>query len=258
MQITKIKKLKGNKYSLTIDNYNIVTFDNVILKYNLLYNKIIDEKTYTKILEETKYYEIYDKVEKYVLKKMRSEKQVKEYLDKLNIEPKTIDDIIEKLKKNNILNDKEYCRAFIHDSIFLSKKGINRIRNELLSQNIQKEIIESVLNEFDIDVLDEKLKKLIINKLKSNKKYSSYYLKQKVLNELIKDGYDRDKILNIMKTIEISDEFIIEKEFEKTAKKLAIKYQGKEFIDKLRYKMLAKGFTTEKINYLIEQKNKEE
>ena len=44
MLITKIEKLKNNKYKIIIDDEKIITFDNVILDNNLLYKKVIDKE----------------------------------------------------------------------------------------------------------------------------------------------------------------------------------------------------------------------
>ena len=56
MKIEKIKKLKSGKYKLELDNdQSIITYDDVILKNNLLYNKEIDNdklnELYNKPLE---------------------------------------------------------------------------------------------------------------------------------------------------------------------------------------------------------------
>ena len=45
MDIKKIKKMNNDKYQIiTTDNKKIITYDSVILKYNLLYKKSIDSE----------------------------------------------------------------------------------------------------------------------------------------------------------------------------------------------------------------------
>ena len=98
MLITKIQKLKNNKYNLIIDGEKIITYDNVILDNNLLYKKVIDKDLYNKIIEDTNFYDVYNVVVKYIMKKRRSEKEIKEYLKKYNLESNKKDIIISKLK----------------------------------------------------------------------------------------------------------------------------------------------------------------
>lgn len=252
MQITKIQKLKNNKYNIIIDGEKITTFDNVILENNLLYKKVIDKVLYEKIVEDTKYFDIYNKTIKYILKRRRSEKEIREYLIKNGLIQ--IEDTIKRLKKNNLINDLEYCKAFINDSILLGKSGINKIKNELIKQGIDINIIEESLKNIDSSIFDNKLEKIIIKKIKANKKYSNMYLKQKILNELMNLGYTKDSIINILEENIIDDNNILDNEFDKIYFKLLKKYDGEELIKKVKIKLLSKGFKLEEINILIQRK----
>ena len=53
MIINKLIKLKNNKYKIITDDIEIVTYDNVILDYELLYKKNIDKETYENIVKDT-------------------------------------------------------------------------------------------------------------------------------------------------------------------------------------------------------------
>ena len=112
MLISKIEKLKNNKYKLRIDGEKITTFDHVILENNLLYKKIIDDDLYKKIISDTSFYNIYNLVVKYIIKKRRSEKEVNEYLMKYDLELDKNKKIISKLKSINLIDDKAFCRAY--------------------------------------------------------------------------------------------------------------------------------------------------
>ena len=165
MQIQKIQKLKNNKYKVLIDSESIIIFDNVILDNNLLYKKNIDINLYNKILEDNKYYDVYNKVLKYILKKMRSEKEIRQYISKFEINNIFIDKIINKLKDNNLVNDINFCRSFINDNIYLSKNGINKIRNELINNDVSIEVIDEELEKIDREVIYNKLEKLIFKRI---------------------------------------------------------------------------------------------
>lgn len=254
MNINKIIKLKNNKYKILIDDEFITTYDNVILENELLYKKKLDKELYNKIKKDTEYYDIYDKVVKHILKKRRSEKEVKCYIEKYTTNKNYVENIINKLKNINLINDLEYCKSFINDRVYLSKNGINKIKNDLLNQDIPLEIIEQELKNIDINIINQRLEKIIIKKINNNKKYSFNQLKQKILNELIILGYDKKMILEVIDNNIKDDNDIIKKEYNKLYNKLKTKYEGYELCSKIKQKLLIKGFTNEEINLLINEK----
>ena len=161
-----------------------------------------------------------------ILKKRRSEKEIIQYLNKLNLTLKEADKMINKLKDINLINDREYCRAYINDKVYLSNFGINKIKNELINQDISLHIIEEELDKIDKTIFYTRLEKILTKKIKSNKKYSSSYLKQKVLNDLLKLGYEKNAIIEMINKYSIEDSSVLEYEFNKLCTKLINKYDG--------------------------------
>lgn len=257
MQINKIVKMKDNKYKIIIDGESIVTYDNVILEHELLYKKSIDNNLYKKILIDTSYYDIYNKTVKYILKRRRSEKEIRKYLNKYDIINSDIESIISKLKDIRLINDREYCKAYINDKLYLSKEGINKIKEDLIGEDISIEIIEEELNNIDEYLFNERLEKLIVKKINSNKKYSNSYLKQKILGEMINLGYDKEIILTILESNLNSDNNILEHEFNKVYDKLKVKYSGYELENKIKQKLIQKGFSVGDISRLLQEKTED-
>lgn len=251
MRIDKIIKLKNNKYKMIIDGEELVTFDNVLLDNNLLYNKNIDNDLYKKIKNDTTYYEVYNDTVKYILKKKRSKKEIIDFLDKKHFDKK--DTIIKKLEDLKLINDIEYCASYINDKIYLSKNGINKIRIDLLNQNIPIDVIENELNKIDYSVLNDRLEKMIIKKIKYNRKYSNYQLSQKIMNEMVNLGYNKEQVIDILNQNLIVNDSIINNEFNKIYSKFKNRLSGVELNNKIKQKMLSKGFELEKINELIKK-----
>ena len=249
MKIDKIKK-SGKKYKIVFeDGTEIKTFDDVIINYNLLYHKEIDDVLLNKILKDNAYYEVYNKVLNLISKKIRSEKEINEFLDKYDVDKNKI---ITKLKSINLINDKLFTKAYISDKINLSNEGIDKIKNDLLKHNIDLNIIEEELSKIDANLIDKKIIKLI-NKKTKNSKYTGLKLKYKVVNELINLGYDKYKIIEIYDNLDIKNDNLIVKEYDKLYKQLSKKYSGKELEYKINAKLYNKGFTSEEINNI--QKN---
>ena len=249
--------MKDNKYKVIIDGESIVTYDNVILENELLYKKSIDNNLYKKILLDTSYYDIYNKTVKYILKRRRSEKEIRKYLNKFDINNNDVESIIVKLKDIRLIDDREYCKAYINDKLYLSKEGINKIKEDLIGEDISIEIIEEELNNIEEYLFNERLEKLIIKKINSNKKYSNSYLKQKILSEMFNLGYDKEIILNILESNLNSDDNILEQEFNKVYDKLKVKYSGYELENKVKQKLIQKGFSVGDINRLLQEKTED-
>lgn len=251
MKIRKVTKLKSGKYKLDLDNKDkIITYDNVILDNNLLFNPSIDNNLLSKINKENKYYDIYNKIIKMVGVRLRSEKEIKDILIKSGLEDNEIDNIISDLKDKKIIDDIKFTRAFIHDKIAFTNYGPNKIKSELLN-HVDSEIIDDELNNIDKSVFDEKVQKIISKKINQNHKYSKLILKKKITEELRNQGFDFVCIDEFL----IEDGSILKKECLKLYEKLSKKYSGNELILKMKQKLYQKGFSMELVNKEIEELN---
>lgn len=252
MKIEKIKKLKSGKYKLEIDNDKIITYDDVILKNNLLFNKEIDEELFNQLNIETSYYDIYNRVVKYITTKMRSNLEIKKYLKKLNVDEIDQEKIINDLTKIGLINDNNYVKAFISDKIHLSNNGRLKIKKELLEHNIDEDIIDSELNKYEDEIFIEKINKIIDKKIRTNKS-SIFILKGKLYQELTNLGYEKELIMPCLDNVNENDNKNIEKEAMSIYNKLIKKYELEESLQKLKSKLYQKGFKIDDINEIIKR-----
>ena len=243
MKIEKIVKLKSGKYKIFLDNNEqITTFDDVILNNNLLFHKEIDNDIYVKIKEENNYYELLNSSIKYISKRLRSEKEIKIYLEKKTTDIYLIDSIIDNLKSQKLIDDRNFSRAYINDKLNLTNTGILKIKKDLHNLGVDPEIIEEECSRIDIKKDNNKLEKMIIRKIKTNHKYSNKMLKEKILNDMTNLGYDYESIINIYDKFEHNDEDIYNREYQKIYNKLKNKYQGRELELNIKKKLYSKGF----------------
>lgn len=252
MKIEKIKKLKSGKYKLEIDDNKIITYDDVILKNNLLFNKEVDENLLNELNIETRYYDIYTRVVKYITTKMRSELEIKKYLNKLNVDEIDQMKIVEDLTNIGLINDNNYVKAFVSDKIHLSSNGRLKIKKDLLEHNIDENIIELELNKYDNEVFIEKINKIIDKKIRTNKN-SMFILKGKLYQELTNLGYEKDLIMSCLDNISVNDNKNIEKEASVIYNKLIKKCSEEEALQKLKSKLYQKGFKMDDINEIIKR-----
>lgn len=249
MKIEKLKRLPSGKYKIFFDNDDkLITYDDVIIKNKLLYNKEVDDDVLEEVNMDTQFFNIYNKVLNYIVKRKRSIKEIREYLSKFELDKENIDTIIDTFKDNGLLNDLGFAKSFIADKIYLSNIGPNKIKDELLKHDIDEYIIDDIIDKIPNDVLIEKLEKIITKKINSNHNKSNYMLKQKLVYELSNNGFDKEMIINIFDKLSTDDKKIIELEYNKIYNKLSKKYQGSELNNKIKQKLYQKGFSNELIN----------
>lgn len=248
MKIEKIQKQKSGKYKIILDNKEtILTYDDVILNNNLLFNKQLSISQLNKINNDTLFYDSYNKAIKYIEKKLRSEKEINKYLDSFDNTYK--EQILKKLKELKLINDDNYAKAYISDRIYLSTDGPNKIKKDLLNQGIDISIEE--INKINSDIIKSKCEKLILRKINSNTKYSNYVLEQKIISDLLNKGYDLEMIKEIMFKNIKTDKSVIQKEATKILTKLQKKYTDNELYYELKNKLYQKGFKKEEIEMYI-------
>lgn len=243
MYIEKYTKLKSGQYKLSFNNNtNCLLHEDLILKHNLLINKEIDDEKLDELLEENKSYIAYDLALNYLKVKMRTKKEIKEYLLKKEISNDLIDNAIDILTKQGYLNDDIYCKAFINDRINLSNDGPYKIKECLLKLGIKEEAINKNIIVFDEELELERIKKLINKQIKSNHNKSANILKRKIIDNLTVLGYTKSLVIREIEKIDVDDNDIKEKEYKKIYDKLSKKYSGKELEYKVKQKMYQKGF----------------
>lgn len=197
MKIEKYESINNGQYKIYLSDGTILKINSdVIINNNLLYKKEIDNTLLNKILKENDNANIYNKCVKYISVRLRSKKEIIDYLKKLNIDNNA--DIIDKLTKNNLINDEVFTKAFIKDKINFTSYGPYRIRQELNKYNIDNEIIDKYINDIDEEILIDKVDKQINKMIKSNRKYSGNILKSKIYNNLYNNGFDKDMIINVL------------------------------------------------------------
>jgi len=252
MKILKYTKLKNNKYRVDFDQCSLEIYDDLILKYELLLKKKITEEEFTKLKDENTSLAGYYLALNYLNSKMRTKKEIKEYLKRKEIPEPFILEAILKLENLGYLNDTKYVNFYINDSLKFSKDGPNKIKQKLKDLGISESIIDEALSSIHSSVFKEKMEKLVSKKIEANHSDSEATLKNKLFRYLLSCGYSKEMILNYLDSIVIpKDEKILYKEKEKLIRKLSRKYEGEALKFQLRNKLYQKGFSKEEIDEVI-------
>ena len=253
MKIIKFKKTSKDKYKLYLDNgESLSLFEDVIVNNNLLLTKQIDNELLDKLNYQNNEQHAYVLAIKYLSIKMRSEKEVSEYLIKKGVEENVINEVINRLIKDGYINDLAFSKAYVNDALLLSNDGPYKIKNNLIKYGVKQEIIDEVINDIDLNLVNQKLNNLIEKQIRI-KKGSFNMIKVKLLNYFYNLGYDKESILKKLNECVIKVDY---DHLKKEYKKLYNKYFNKYDPDKLKYmieqKLYAKGYTKEDMDKIKE------
>ena len=248
MKILKYKKTTKGRYKITFDEAEeIMLYEDVIINNNLLLNNNIDLKLLEKIIDENKKYEAYDNSLSYIEYKLRTEKEIHDYLTKQGFTKELIDETIERLKTEKLINDERYVEAYTNDRINLTLWGPYKIKKNLINLGIDEEIINNYIDTISSEIWIEKLNKTINKKLNLMKNKSLNAIKDKLKVDLYDLGFDSDDINYTLSTLQKDDTESMKKEMSKAYDKYSKKYQGDTLKYKIKDYLYRKGY---KIDYI--------
>ena len=242
MKIKKYKYLNNSKYKVTIDNEQFILYEDIIVKYQILLKKEIIKEELNKYLKENIYFDNYYKAISYINIRQRSKKEINEFLSKNDSSLKDNAEIVRRLEHEGYIDEKKYCQSYINDCVYLKNDGPIKIINNLKKLGINEDIISQEIKIFSKEQQQEKIKKYIAKQVLLNKNKALLILKNKLLNNLLKMGYEKDDILSYLNDIQIDEDVLYQQEYQKAYNKLAKKYIGKELELRVKQKLYQKGF----------------
>ena len=242
MKIKSYKKKKSNIYEITLsNNEKISLYDDVILKYELLLKKELDNKLLEQIIKYNSHLESYFIALKYLKNKLRTEQEIRKKL--VDFSNESIKYTIDRLNNEGYLNESLYIKSYINDEINLKIVGPNKILFDLRKLGFNEVEILTYLNTFANEIWMNKIEKYIKRKINSNHNLSGIVLKQKVTQDLLTKGFYKEHINVIINEYDFTDNLkIYEKEYQKLLKKFSKKYSGEELEYRIKIGLLKKGF----------------
>lgn len=200
MRVTSVEPQKKNphRYNIFLDGqFAFGADEDTVVKFRLVTGKIIEPSDLDKILLETEIGKFMGRMYNLLAIRMRSEKEIRDYLRNLNFKKKSKDQeqisevevelLIQNLKNKGLLNDEAFAKAWIEARRKSKKKGKIALKQELFQKGISTEIINeqlSVINEESEKHLAQQAleKKLSVwknlNKLEFRKKATEFLLRR--------------------------------------------------------------------------------
>mgnify|MGYP004469378773 FL=1 len=199
MRIEKYELTKKNVYNVYLSNGEVLELNGKVITDNeLLIKKEIDNELYDKLKRDNTICILVDTSVKYIDRRLRSIKELKEYLKNKEEDTTIIEEVIDKLIDNKYLDDDRFTKAFIKDKLNFTNWGDYKIKNELKRLGVNEEIIYNNMINIDDNIYYERINKIIDKDISTNKKYNGIKLKNKIYNHLLTLGYSKEKVISII------------------------------------------------------------
>ncbi|MGT2908064.1 recombination regulator RecX [Streptococcus dentiloxodontae] len=250
MKITKIEK-KKRLYLLEIDNKDeLYITEDTIVQYMLTKGMTLEMAELDEIKSFAQFSYGKNLALYYLSFKQRSEKEIKDYLIKHDIETAVISKILVNLKKDKWIDDKHLAENLIQQNASSGDKGAYVLKQKLLKKGIALNTIEQVLDTYDFSEPAERAAHKLLKKYEG--KLPSRALQNKISQYLLTKGFSYAEVsitlenLAIEKDEETEDE-LISKELEKQYHKYSRKYDGYSLKQRLTQALVRKGFDYDRI-----------
>lgn len=199
MQIERYELTKNNCYNVYLSNGEVLTLDeNVITENELLFKKEIDTFLYDKLSKDNDILLLCNMAIKYISVRLRSIKEIRDYLSKKCDNTYYIDEAIDRLIRYKYLDDDRFTKAFIKDKLAFTMMGDYKIKKELERLGVDNGIINDNMMNIDNDVIIGRIKKIIDKDIRVNRKYKGISLKNRIFNHLLTQGYSKDMVISVI------------------------------------------------------------
>ncbi|PLR95393.1 recombination regulator RecX [Bacillus sp. T33-2] len=261
--ISKIIVQKNNKerYSIFIDSgkgeeYAFGVDEDVLIKFQLKKGMELDDLSITELLYQDDIRKAYHLAVQYLARRMRSESEVRDYLQKKEVAAPVIEEAIHRLYEQKFLNDKEFAHAFVRTQMNTTDKGSQLIKAELKEKGIAGSIIDDSIKEYPEEMQLEKAVQLCSKYAAKNSRDSTRVLKQKLEQMLVRKGYSFGLIQAALNETEIDkpdeDEMLALKHHGDKLHRKYASLSGFEQRQKIKQALFRKGFAIEQIDCYLD------
>ncbi len=146
-----VQKRNPNRVNIELDGEFAFGLDRMVAAWLRVGDRLSEER-----VEEMLYA---DSIEKAIVRAMRllsyrprSEAEIRERLRKAGVEEPIIDQVILKLRENNLINDEEFSKEWIDNRSTFRPRSKRMLQMELKQKGIPQDIIKKTLDEAEDDV----------------------------------------------------------------------------------------------------------
>lgn len=257
--IASVKKLKGQNYRLRMESG--MAFDvseDAIVRHRLLKGEEIDDARLEMVRKESNMTVGYQKALYYLNSQLRSEKEVRDFLIRKEIDEEIIPDIIIRLRELTLLNDLIYAESYVRTMVRTSDKGPSVIRQQLIKRGIIEETLQKALEQYPFDSQVEVAYQVGEKALRKYRTKSHQEKLNKTRQLLMTKGFSSEVINNVLTELPIEKDEVSEQELLQIAgDKLwqrHRKLEGFKRKQKIIGSLMQKGFSYDAIQHYLREK----
>ena len=248
-------KGKGEEFAFSVDS-------DVLIKFNLKKGLELDDFSFLEIQYQDDIRKAYNLAVNYLARRMRSEKEIKDYLIKKELDEAVINEVLHRLISQKYINDQEYALAYVRTQANTTDKGPDLIKLELKEKGIGEGTLMQALEEYPREQQIEKATKMSEKFFQRNSKESLKIQKQKLENLLLRKGYSFEVIGIAVNETEVEKEDdeemgAVRFQGEKAHRKYA-HLSGFEYQQKMKQALYRKGFSMDNIERFLSDLESEE
>ena len=245
MKITKLEK-KKRLYLLELDSdQTCYITEDTIVRFMLTKDKEISPQEFAEIQTFAQFSYGKNLALYHLSFKARTEKEVRDYLVKHEIDEKIIPQVIQALKDDNWINDRQYAYAIINSNQLSGDKGSYMLIQKISQKGVAKALIQDVLQEFNMMEVAERTAEKLLKKYQG--KLPARALQDKIIQGLTNKGFSYSEAKTAFDQLDsqVEEETVQElifKELDKQYRKYSRKYEGYELKQRLTQVLARKGY----------------
>ena len=152
--ITDLKSDRRNRGRVRVYlNHGFAFTVNLLDAADLEKGGIISDEKVSRLRQAHDRYEAFSRSIRYISFRMRSSKEVEQYLSAKGFSPEIVADTVARLTDENLLNDLAFAQSWIDSRNNYKPRARTALRFELLQKGVDKDIIETALANVDDEVL---------------------------------------------------------------------------------------------------------
>ncbi|NBJ70116.1 MULTISPECIES: recombination regulator RecX [Clostridia] len=264
-KITRIttQKKANQRYNIFLsdenqgEHYGFSVDESVLINFQLRKGMEISDAMAATIKKSDSMYQSYTLAINYLSFRMRTKKEMLDYLTEKEVDPNHISSVMGRLVNEGLLDDRQFAEMFVRSRINTSSKGPAMIKQELMNKGVEANVADEALKQFSFALQYDKVEGLVEKKLQQKKKQSFQKQLQNVQALLQQKGYTKDVIQAVFHEIPCAKDDHAEWEAiiyhgEKLRKKHTLKRSGFELKQKIKEGLYRKGFSLDLIQQYIE------
>lgn len=173
-----------------------IDLDNLVLNHIKIGSTLTDEEV-KKIIRKAEFQKTLDKLLKFAMLRPRSEREIDEYLKRKKVHESMWEDLLEKLKHFELLDDAKFAKWWVIQRLAFKKISSKVLKLELGRKGIGRDIIDDVLEETPID--EEKMaRELLERRAYKWEGLDARTARQKKFQYLAGKGFDYEVVEKIL------------------------------------------------------------